>query len=102
LSGKPIVFRTPIVHGVNDSEEEIGQIAQLLSELKELRRVNGIAANGAASITYELLAFHRLASDKYLSLGREYAAAAFNPPTDEKMKRLAAVAQRHGIETLYR
>ena len=102
LTGKPIVFRTPVVHGVNDSEGEIGQIASFLRDLKASRRANGMAENGTAGITYELLAFHKLASDKYPSLGREYTAAAIDPPTHEKMTRLVSAAQRYGIEASFR
>jgi pyruvate formate lyase activating enzyme len=98
LSGAPLVFRTPVVRGVNDSPEEIGQIASFIRELAGLRKAE--TGNGAAprEIRYELLRFHRLASDKYRSLGREYRAASLEPLPDEDMRGLLAAAQREGID----
>ncbi len=97
LTEKPLVFRTPVVPTVNDSEEEIGQIASFVRGLIELRKKNLGIRNGAADIRYELLAFHKLAADKYPSLGMEYRAAAINPPTKEKMSELTEAAKRHGV-----
>jgi pyruvate formate lyase activating enzyme len=98
LTDKPIIFRTPVVPTVNDSNEEIGQIASFVRDLIELRRKN----NSTAGISYELLAFHKLASDKYPSLGLEYKAAAVNPPTKEHMARLAEEVKRCGLEVSMR
>ena len=102
LSGKGILFRTPVVPSVNDTEEEIGQIATFVRELIELRKASGKTDNGTDDIRYELLAFHKLASDKYRSLGLEYKAAAIHPPTEEKMSKLANAARRSGIEVQLR
>jgi pyruvate formate lyase activating enzyme len=102
LTGKPIVFRTPIIPTVNDSEEDIGAIAQFVCELVALRRTNGRASEKTTGIRYELLAFHNLALDKYRSLDRAYKASALHPPTNEKMSSLLDVAQRHGIEASIR
>jgi pyruvate formate lyase activating enzyme len=98
LSGAPLVFRTPVVRGVNDSKEEIGQIASFVRELAGMR--HAAARNGTAprEIRYELLRFHRLASDKYRSLGREYRAASLDPLPDEEMLGLLAAAEREGID----
>jgi pyruvate formate lyase activating enzyme len=97
LTDKPIIFRTPVVPTVNDSEDEIGQIASFVRDLIELRRKNNPTKNQPASITYELLAFHKLASDKYPSLGLEYKAAAVNPLTKEQMATLAEAVKRCGL-----
>ena len=58
----------------------------------------GIGRDNQGGIKFELLAFHRLAADKYPSLGLDYKAAALTPPTREKMARLVEAAKRHGIE----
>lgn len=100
LTGKTVVFRTPVIPTVNDSEEEIGEIARFVSELVALRGTNGSASE--ETIRYELLAFHNLASDKYRSLDREYRASALHPPTNEKMSQLLDAARRHGIEARVR
>ena len=101
LTDTPIVFRTPVVPTVNDSPEDIGQIAAFVRTLQELRRAR---ANGqaGADITYELLAFHRLASDKYRSLGLEYKASAIEPPSKDQMRELAETARRLGVEASVR
>jgi pyruvate-formate lyase-activating enzyme len=61
---------------------------------------NSSAGNGTPprEIRYELLRFHRLASDKYRSLGREYRAASIDPLPDEEMLGLLAAARREGID----
>lgn len=102
FTNKPLVFRTPVVPSVNDSQEEIGQIASFVYDLIELRRKNNSKNETPASITYELLAFHKLASDKYPSLGLEYKAASVNPPSKDHMSKLAGEANRHGVEVCIR
>jgi pyruvate formate lyase activating enzyme len=99
-TGKPMIMRTPIVPGVNDSEEDVRQVASFVRELCELRKTNGTA--DIHPIVYELLAFHRLASDKYTSLGLEYEASAIQPPTRERMSVLANVAKGCGINARIR
>jgi pyruvate formate lyase activating enzyme len=96
LSGKPIVFRTPVIPTVNDSEEEIGEIARFVSGLIALRTQNG--GQREENIRYELLSFHNLAADKYRSLDRTYRAAGLRPPARETMSKLADAARRQGID----
>lgn len=50
-------LRTPVIPGFNDTEQDIEDICLFLAELP--------------SITYELLPYHRLGTQKYYSLGRE-------------------------------
>ena len=101
-TGKPIVFRTPVVPTVNDTEEQIADIAAFIRTLIDQR--NGSAAPPAdrAHIRYELLTFHRLASDKYRSLGREYRAATLEPLPKNRMQELADVAAHLGVDTAIR
>ena len=61
----PIVVRTPVIPGFNDDEACITGIASLVCEARKSR------PEGGASITYELLPYHRLGTQKYLFLGRE-------------------------------
>lgn len=56
--GLPIHVRTPVVPGVNDTEEEIGAIHDFLAPFGNVR--------------YELLKYHRLGEPKYASLRRSY------------------------------
>ena len=97
LSDKPLVFRTPVVPTVNDSVDDIGQIAAFVQSLRELRweKANG---RTSAGIGYELLAFHRLASDKYRSLGLKNRALTLQQPTRHQMHVLAESTRKYGIE----
>lgn len=97
---KPVVFRVPVVPGVNDSGEEFTRIAGFVRTLIEIRR--GAGLNHAAPISMELLPFHRLASDKYSSLGLQYAAAHLESPPRLRMQELANVAEAFGIHTRVR
>jgi pyruvate formate lyase activating enzyme len=100
LSGKPILFRTPVVPSVNDTEEEIEQIATFVRELIELRK--SVGQNGSGDIGYELLAFHKLAAGKYSSLGLDYRARDIDPPSKEKMADLLNSARRCGVDATMR
>ncbi|MEJ5310480.1 MAG: glycyl-radical enzyme activating protein [Anaerolineae bacterium] len=94
---KPILFRIPVIPTVNDTPEEIAAIAAFIRQLTELRAAqhNGMAGQ-PVPITLELLAFHRMAGDKYNSLGWEYRAANLTPPTKEHMAMLMDVAAAQG------
>lgn len=88
-SGKPLLFRTPVIPTVNDTPEEIGAIARFVEEL------NGVRPAGAEPINYELLPFHRLAGDKYRSLDLDYKANPLTAPSKDHLAQLLAVAQTH-------
>jgi pyruvate formate lyase activating enzyme len=96
LTRRPLVFRTPVVPGVNDTPAEIAAIAAFVRELVSLR---GISSNGSgpAELSWELLPFHRLAADKYRSLGLDYRARVLNPPPKDQMAVLAESAQSSGV-----
>jgi pyruvate formate lyase activating enzyme len=100
LSGKTIVFRTPIVPTVNDSEADITGIALFVRELIGMRENAG--QNSSGGIRYELLAFHKLAAGKYSSLGLDYKAHDIEPPTKERMTILLNAARNSGIEVSMR
>lgn len=99
-TGKPVIFRTPTIPGVNDTPEEIGAIAAFIHELSEVRLEDGTRHPERFSL--ELLAFHQLAADKYRSLGLEYPAAALQPPSKAHMTHLAQVAEAQGIAVRFR
>ena len=97
ITDRPIIFRTPVVPGINDLAEDIGQLASFIRDLIESRKQQSGTSNGMASISYELLPFHKLASGKYASLGLEYKASSLEPPTKAKMEELVDVARSYGI-----
>ncbi|MFN2284434.1 MAG: glycyl-radical enzyme activating protein [Anaerolineae bacterium] len=97
-SGKPIIFRIPVIPTVNDTPGEVAAIAAYVRKLRDLRMGQHDGASGEpAPITLELLPFHRMAGDKYNSLGWDYRAADLTPPTKEHMTLLVDAAQTQGI-----
>lgn len=81
---QPLIVRTPIIPGVNDSADDVAAIAAFAATLPNL-------------LYYELLPYHPMATSKYRSLDLDYRAAALVPPTSTQMADLAATAAAHGI-----
>jgi len=81
---QPMVVRTPVVPGVNDTREEIGAVADLIRTFPNLAY-------------YELLPYHPLGTGKYRSLGMEYRLAHLERPSREQMDDLARTAGERGI-----
>ena len=54
----PVLVRTPVIPGFNDSEQDIAAIVELLED--------------RPAVSYELLPYHRMGTPKYGYLGREY------------------------------
>ena len=77
----PIIARTTVVPGFNDSEEDINKIADFLREIKTLQK-------------YELLPYHRFGQPKYQHLGRRYSLAHLQPPGGKCMEMLKGIAQK--------
>ena len=76
----PLIVRTPVVPGMNDTEENIEATAMFLSTLKTLQY-------------YELLSYTPLGCDKAARIGvRQHR---FDLPEKAAMRRLAAVAAKH-------
>ena len=87
--GKPLIVRTPIIPGVNDTEEQVAAVAAFVSELPNL-------------LYYELLPFHPMGRDKYESLDMPFRAEGLEIPPSEQMDRLTQVAESYGIEAQHR
>jgi pyruvate formate lyase activating enzyme len=83
-SGVELVIRTPVVPGVNDTAEEIRAISRFAASLDGVKE-------------HHLLPYHRLGSDKYAGLGREYALKEIQPPANERMEYLLEVARESGL-----
>ena len=94
---KTVLFRVPVVPTINDTPEEIGDIAAFVRQLADLRLENNHQGTEAPPPAFELLAFHRLAADKYQSLGWDYKANKLEAPTKGKMEQLKRIALSHGV-----
>ena len=79
-----LIIRTPVVPGFNDTDEEIGAIARFAASLPGVEEMH-------------LLPYHRIGSDKYKGLGREYTLAHIDPPSQEHMNKLLEVVNRCGL-----
>ncbi len=91
-TGMPIIFRIPVIPTVNDTPEEVSAIAAFVAACR--------ANNPRVSL--ELLPFHRLAGDKYASLGFDYRANDLKTPPKEQMAAFLAVAKQHLAEVISR
>ena len=79
-----LIIRTPVIPGFNDTVEEIGAIARFAASLPGVEEMH-------------LLPYHRIGSDKYKGLGREYSLAHIEPPSQELMNELLSVVNKCGL-----
>ena len=79
-----LIIRTPVIPTFNDTEEEISAIAKFASSLPGVEEMH-------------LLPYHRIGSDKYKGLGREYTLSHIEPPSQEKMESLLAIVNGKGL-----
>ena len=84
-SGVKLIIRTPVIPTFNATKEEIAQIAKFASSLKGVEEMH-------------LLPYHRIGSDKYAGLGREYALKGIEPPSQELMRQLLEVVNSFGLK----
>jgi pyruvate formate lyase activating enzyme len=105
-TGIPIIVRVPVIPTVNDTPEEIAAITSFVASLASTKpMVPTVVASDATPlvelvetnhhISLELLPFHRLAGDKYASLGLDYRARDLPTPTKEHMAALLEIARQH-------
>lgn len=83
-SGQKLIVRVPVIPTFNATPEEIIEIARFAKSLKGVEQIH-------------LLPYHRLGTDKYTGLGREYLLDGIEPPTNEYMQKLAEVARTTGL-----
>lgn len=73
--GTEMWIRTPIIPGVNDNLNSVLSISGFVKKLKNVKKL-------------ELIPFHKLALNKYNSLGMEYKAWNLEIPSQELMEKL--------------
>lgn len=84
-SGQKLIIRVPVIPTFNDTPEEILDIARFARGLKGVEQIH-------------LLPYHRLGTDKYAGLDRQYMLEGIEPPTNEYMQELAEVAKTTGLQ----
>lgn len=79
-----MIVRIPVIPGINNTDENMSKAADFLRDFQRLLFV-------------ELLPYHDLGVDKYLSLGEEKAQGVFEIPKKEEMERLAYCFRKRNI-----
>jgi pyruvate formate lyase activating enzyme len=98
LTQKPLLIHLPIIPTVNDSQEEVLDVARFVRSLIDLRRESrSLSEFEPHNISFELLPFHRLAKDKYRSLGIEYNVADLIPPSKEQMSKFVELVRSYDV-----
>ncbi|MBR6673416.1 MAG: glycyl-radical enzyme activating protein [Mailhella sp.] len=80
----PVQVRTPVIPGFNDDEETARSIGKLLK--------------GYSNVTYEALPYHRLGTQKYAFLGREYPMGEVSLPAGVAERVQAIVDEERGAK----
>lgn len=84
-AGTRLIVRTPVIPTFNATKEEIAEIAKFASGLKGVKEMH-------------ILPYHRIGTDKYKGLGREYSLTGIEPPSKELMNELLAVVESYGLK----
>ena len=84
-TGAQIIIRIPLIGGVNDTDENIDQTAQFISELAgEKKEVH-------------LLPYHTIAQNKYAKLGKSNDFEEFKEPGKASLTKAIAHFEKYGI-----
>ena len=84
-AGARLIVRTPVIPTFNATKEEIGEIARFASSLKGVTQMH-------------LLPYHRIGTDKYKGLNRDYSLTGIEPPSKELMNELLEVVNSYGLK----
>ncbi len=79
-----IMLRVPLIPGINDDDETIGQIGAFAASLAQ---VDGV----------DILPYHAVATDKYSNLGKPYRLSGMRPPSLERVERVALLLSQFGL-----
>jgi pyruvate formate lyase activating enzyme len=84
-SGVPVLFRMPLVPGINDTDLNIQATAAFLQRVWK----------GAGRL--ELLAYHRLGMGKYEGLGKSYRLESVRPPERSHVEAVRNAFEKLGV-----
>ena len=84
-NAKKLIIRTPVIPTFNATPDEIRQIARFAKSLGTVNEMH-------------ILPYHRIGSDKYAGLGREYKLKDIEPPSKELMNELLEVVRSEGLK----
>lgn len=83
-TGSPIIVRTPIVPGVNDTEQAVEELCRIVAGL-------------GRAVAYELLEFHTLGFGKFDDLGMDNPMSGTAALARGTFERLKQIPERFGI-----
>ncbi len=83
-TGIPVAIRFPMIPGMNDSEENLMQMAQFVRELKQYEELF-------------VLPYHVYGKSKYEALGREYSLSDVKVPSKEYVERVKHILRENGV-----
>jgi pyruvate formate lyase activating enzyme len=86
-SGVPVLFRMPLVPGVNDAPENIAATADFVKSLGEAH-VQGI----------ELMPYHRMGMGKYETLDKQYPLKELEPPRPAEVEAVRKRFEEFGLK----
>jgi glycyl-radical enzyme activating protein len=84
---KSIIIRLPIIPGHNDAAEDIRAMAEFLSKLKSVERV-------------DLMGYHEYGTVKYQELGRKYTLRIL-PISQERLDDIKKTLEQHGLSVQF-
>lgn len=79
-----LILRIPLIPSFNCDERSMGDIARFIQGLPYFSGV-------------EFLAYHKLGRGKYPLLGREYTLSDLAPPTEDTLRNMRNIMQKHDI-----
>jgi pyruvate formate lyase activating enzyme len=82
----PVVVRMPVIPGINDSPEDVREVARFAKSLPNVQAL-------------ELMRFHALGTRKARSLGYNDWAAGRKAPSAESMDELLQIGTEEGLDT---
>lgn len=87
-TGANINIRIPFVGGVNTDEANVERSAAFIAALEGDKKVVNI------------LAYHNIAGNKYMKLGKAYDQGELREPSKEELSRAETIFGRHGLEVI--
>jgi len=84
--GANVLFRMPLIPGINDSTENIDATARFLSRL------------GTNAAKLEIMPFHRMGKNKYTALNMPYNMEGLGAADDEQVEAARRAYAQRGID----
>ncbi|HCX87391.1 MAG TPA: glycyl-radical enzyme activating protein [Gammaproteobacteria bacterium] len=81
---KPVIVRTPVISGFNDTDDDILEILEFLKQVKTVK-------------DYQLLPYHKFGITKYQYIGKQYPNPDLQVPDSSRMNQLKALVEKNSL-----